>query len=222
MIVQQEAGITSTIFESGAAAWSAPSTCRTFTAGPQPAQAACPGRSSFSSATISSIQAGIATPHPLGHVDRLHRALCKRPAQRRRRHLGAAEPTDHVRDAGRLPEPERADVAAERPERAERRRPVDHRDVAGVCEHRGQLGGREGPVGVDTDDQQVVLVLEQLLRGLADRPDRHQRTCGTAVADQLERARPSRARSARRTPTPRSSITSRASSIAAATFRWNA
>src|SRR5581483_9389219 len=39
MIVQHEAGITTTIFDSGAAAVSAPSRCWTLIAGPQPAQA---------------------------------------------------------------------------------------------------------------------------------------------------------------------------------------
>ena len=39
MIVQHEAGITSTIFDSGAALRRPPSTCRIEIAGPQPAQA---------------------------------------------------------------------------------------------------------------------------------------------------------------------------------------
>ena len=42
MIVQHDAGTTSTIFDSGFAAASAPSTWRTLIAGPQPAQAAWP------------------------------------------------------------------------------------------------------------------------------------------------------------------------------------
>ena len=40
MIVQHEAGMTSTIFDSGLAAASPSSTCRTLIAGPQPAHAA--------------------------------------------------------------------------------------------------------------------------------------------------------------------------------------
>src|ERR1017187_5973578 len=43
MIVQHDAGTTRTIFDSGAAAVSPPSTCRMLIAGPQPAQAVWPG-----------------------------------------------------------------------------------------------------------------------------------------------------------------------------------
>ena len=64
MIVQHDAGMTNTIFDSGLAAVSPPSTCRTLIAGPQPAHAAWPGSRSLSSETISSSHAAITQPPP--------------------------------------------------------------------------------------------------------------------------------------------------------------
>ena len=64
MIVQHEAGITRTVFDFGAAASRAPSTCAMLIAGPQPAQALWPGRSCLSCETTSSSQTAIARPLP--------------------------------------------------------------------------------------------------------------------------------------------------------------
>ena len=85
----------------GCAAASPPSTCRMLIAGPQPAQALWPGRRSFSSDTISSSQAAIATPPPERRPGRGSPAhadprLAQGPAQRVRSHVDAAQPADEV------------------------------------------------------------------------------------------------------------------------------
>ena len=180
MIVQHEAGTTRTIFDSGLAAARPSSTCRMLIAGPQPAQAAWPGSSSFFSVTMSSSQTATYTTSsgtytgPAFGAPRRPR-LVQRPPQRVGSHVDAAHSADEVDGGLHVAEVERPHVGAERPERAERGGAVDHGDVGDACESGRQLRRRERPVRMHADDEEVVVGVEQLLRRVADRPDRDER-----------------------------------------------
>ena len=75
---------------------------------------------------------------------------------------------------------------------------------------------------MDADEQKVVVVVEQLERRVADRPDRDQGGLGVGVAGDVERADlvAAEVRAELRRDRPRSADVR--SSIASATWRWNA
>ena len=131
---------------------------------------------------------------PSGHVDGRVVPRCARgsasSAQRSVAGVTSTPPRPpmKLRTARALRQLERLDVGTERPERAEPGRPVDHGDVRHACEHRSELRRRERTERVHADEQEIVVVGEQLLRRVADRPDRDQRGARAGVAGDLERA----------------------------------
>ncbi len=202
MIVQHEAGITRTIFDSGARCGQAVEHVPDVDRGPAAGAGGVAGKQELllgddlvepdgHLATPSGTYTGPAFGAPRRpRLVRAPSAACRESRRRRPRPQMKFDGGLHV------PEVERPHVAAERPERAEGGRAVDHGDVGDARESGRELRRRERPVGVDADDEQVVVVVERA-PARCRRSSRSRRApCPRRDCRRSRARRPSRARSA--------------------------